>query len=49
MLGCNGQPILIMGGILSGWIRTISIMSPDWLMVPLARGVMGCLGKAELS
>jgi hypothetical protein len=33
----------------AGWTKTISIVSPDWLMVPLARGVVGRFGKADSS
>ena len=34
-------------GLSAGWTKTTSIVSPDWLIVPLARGVVGCLGKAD--
>jgi hypothetical protein len=33
----------------AGWTKTISIVSPNWLMAPLARGVVGRFGKADSS
>ena len=36
-----GQRIMIALGLSAGWIKTISIVSPDALMAPCARGVVG--------
>ena len=47
MVGASGQRIMITLGLSAGSTRTTSIVSPDALMVPLARGVVGSLGKAE--
>ena len=47
MVGASGQRIMITLGLSAGWTKTISIVSPDWLMAPVARGVVGCWGKAD--
>ena len=41
IVGASGQRIMIMLGLSAGWARTTSMVSPDWLMGPLARGVVG--------
>jgi hypothetical protein len=33
IVGASGQRIMITLGLSAGWIRAISIVSPDWLMV----------------
>jgi hypothetical protein len=47
IVGASGQRIIITLGLSAGWTKAISILSPDWLMVPLASGVVE-LDKAEL-
>jgi hypothetical protein len=44
-----GQRIMITLVLSAGWTTTISIVSPNWLMAPLARGVVGRFGKADSS
>ena len=41
MVGASGQRIMITLGLSAGSTRTTSIVSPDALMVPLARGLVG--------
>jgi hypothetical protein len=41
MVGAAGQTILIAFGWSAGWIKTTTMLSPDALIVPLARGVVG--------
>jgi hypothetical protein len=48
MQSAESRWIMIMLGLSAGWTRTTSMVSPDWLMGPLARSVVECLGKAEL-
>jgi hypothetical protein len=47
IVGAAGQTMRTTAGMLSGWINSTLIVSSDALMVPLAKGVMGCLGKAD--
>jgi hypothetical protein len=49
MVGAAGQRIRTAGGASAGSTSSTLSVSPDWLMAPPARGVMGCLGKAELT